>query len=80
MRTPPLTKLAGLGAFAAAGGILLVYLALVYITIPRPQTAGIDWTSAAVTWISVGLVVLALVAVHVVFGRILLAEEPRATS
>jgi hypothetical protein len=74
MRTPPLTKLAGLGALAAAGGILAIYALLVFITIPRPRTAGIDMTNGVLTWISVGLVILALVIPHVVFGRILLSE------
>jgi hypothetical protein len=70
--------LAGLGAFAAAGGILAIYLLLVFITIPRPRTAGIDATNAALTWISVGVIILALVVPHVVYARILLARAREA--
>ena len=62
MRKLPFSRLAGLGAFAAAGGILALFALIVYITIPRP------------TWISVGLIVLALLVPHVIYGRILLQE------
>jgi hypothetical protein len=74
MRKLPFSKLAGLGAFAAAGGILALFALLVYITIPRPSTGGIDWPNALLTWISVGLIVLALLVPHLIYGRILLQE------
>ncbi len=80
MRRPSIPKLAGLGALAAAGGILAIYLLLVYITIPR-ATGGIDITNALLTWISVGAIVLALIVPHVIYGRMLMSmgarEEPR---
>ena len=74
MRKLPITKLAGLGALAAAGGILAFYALIVYMSMPRPKTGGIDVTNAWLTWISVGSIVLALVILHVIYGRILLQE------
>jgi hypothetical protein len=68
---PKLAKLAGLGAFAAIALFVALYALIVYVTIPRPS-GGIDRTQAVVTWLSVGAVVLALAAVHVVLARGLL--------
>jgi len=46
----------------------LIYAVIVVAAVPR-QTGGIDWIEATVTWISVGLAVLALIAVHLVIAR-----------
>jgi membrane associated rhomboid family serine protease len=68
---PKIAKLAGLGAFGACAGLLGLYLLLVYLT--RPQASGgIDLTNAVVTWISLGGLFAALIAIHVVIGRRLL--------
>ena len=81
MLNPRFQQLAGLGAFAVAFGILAVYALLAYIATPT-GTAGIDWANAAIVYISAGMVVLALIAVHVVLGRQLLnaarSGSPRA--
>jgi hypothetical protein len=69
---PRIARLIGYGAF---GGILLflaIYGLIVYGSVPR-STGGIDQIEAIVTWISVGLAVLALIGVHVVLARGLLA-------
>lgn len=68
---PRIARLAGLGAFAACAGLLVAYLGVVYFTRPTPR-GGIDWINAAVTWISLGGVFLALIGAHVLFGRRLL--------
>jgi nitrogen fixation/metabolism regulation signal transduction histidine kinase len=65
---PRIAKLAALGAFSAVGLFLLIYAAIVVAAVPR-RTGGIDWIEATVTWISVGLAVLALIALHVVIAR-----------
>lgn len=65
---PRIAKLAALGAFGAVGLFLLIYAVIVIAAVPR-RTGGIDWIEATVTWISVGLAVLALIAVHVVIAR-----------
>ena len=70
---PPRTaKLAAVGAFGAVGLFVLIYAVIAVAAAPR-RTGGIDWTEAMVTWISVGLAVLALIAVHVVLARGLFA-------
>jgi hypothetical protein len=66
-----IAKLAGFGAFAACGGLLLLYSLLAYVS--RPTTlGGIDRTQALVTWIALGGVFLALIAAHAILGRRLL--------
>jgi hypothetical protein len=65
---PRIAKLAGLGAFGACAGLFAVYLLVVFITRPSPR-GGIDSVNAAVAWIAVGGLMLALVAVHVVIGK-----------
>jgi hypothetical protein len=68
---PKIARLAGLGAFAACGGIAAVYALFVYVTRPTPS-AGLDSTERFVAWFSVAGVLLALLGVHLVFGRQLL--------
>jgi hypothetical protein len=68
---PKIAKLAGLGAFGASAGLLGLYLLLVFLTRPQPS-GGIDTTNAIVTWIALGGLFAALIAVHVVIGRRLL--------
>lgn len=68
---PKIAKLAGLGAFGACAGLLAIYLLLVVITRPSPR-GGMDSVNAAVAWISLGGLFLALIVVHVAIGRQLL--------
>jgi hypothetical protein len=69
---PRLARLAGLGAFAACGGIALLYALFLLITRPAP-TSGMDGTQRFIAWLSVAGVLLALLAVHLLVGRQLLA-------
>jgi hypothetical protein len=69
---PRIAKLAGLGAFGACAGIAALYLLFLYGTRPT-QGAGMDGTLRFITWLSVGGVFLALLGVHVMLGRRLLA-------
>ena len=69
---PRIAKLAGLGAFAACAGIAGLYLLFLYATRPTP-TAGMDGTLRFITWLSVAGVLLALLGLHLLLGRQLLA-------
>jgi len=68
---PKFARLAGLGALGACAGLFGLYLLLVVVTRPS-RSGGIDSVNAAVAWISLGGVFLALIVVHVVIGRQLL--------
>lgn len=68
---PRIARLAGLGAFGACAGLLALYLLLVFVTRPA-RTGGIDGINAAVAWIALGGLFLALIAAHIVIGRQLL--------
>ena len=67
-----IAKLAGLGAFAACGALVALFALFVFITRPGPSS-GMDPTSRFLAWLSVAGVMLALLGVHVLFGRRLLA-------
>ena len=72
-------RLAGLGAFGACAGFVALFVLVAYIS-RHTATGGMTETLSVVTWISVGLVVLALIAVHVAIGKELLSlsrGEPR---
>ena len=69
-RRVPFEKLAALGAVGVSFGVLALYALIVFITMPR-RTGGIDTTNAQLTWISVGVVVLTVIAIHLVFARVL---------
>ena len=64
---PKIARLAGLGAFAAGGGLALLYTLLVYATRPTAR-GGIDSINAAVAWIALGGVFVALIGAHVVIA------------
>lgn len=67
-----IARMAGMGAIAVSGALLALY-ALFYWFI-APRGVGIDAIESAVARISVGLVFLALIGPHIVFGRILIAS------
>lgn len=69
---PKIARLAGLGAFAACGGFAAAYLLFVYITRPT-ISAGLDSPERFLAWFTVAGVLLALLGVHLVIGRQLLA-------
>jgi hypothetical protein len=69
--SPRLAKLAALGAFGATAGMFALYALVVYATVPT-YTGGMDLIEGVVTWISLGVAVLSLAAVHVAVGRQLL--------
>jgi len=64
-------RLAGLGAFGACVGFIALFALVAYVS-RHTATGGMMQTLSVVTWISVGLVVLALIAVHVAIGKELL--------
>ncbi len=61
-------KLAGFGAYGACAGLAGLYGLFVSLTRPG-GTGGLDGISAAVTWISVGGLVVALILAHVVIAK-----------
>ena len=65
---PKIARLAGLGAFGACAGMIALYLLMIYIsrhTALGGMTTGLAW----VTWISLGIVFLALILAHVAIGK-----------
>ena len=64
-------KLAAMGAAGAAFGILALFAFIVWLSAPVAR-GGMDQTSAVVTWIAVGEVVLLLIGVHVVYALVLM--------
>jgi len=75
---PRIAKLAGLGAFGAIAFFVALFAYIFWISAPGGH-GGIDRIQAIVTWISLSLVLLALIAVHIVIGRQLL-ELSRSAS
>ena len=68
---PRIAKLIALGAFGAVALFVFIFVVTAIASTPR-GTGGIDIIQAVVTWISVGIAVLALIALHVVIARGLL--------
>jgi uncharacterized membrane protein YukC len=69
---------------AAATGAILVSLALAaffafFVWLSFPKGNGIDTTEAIVSWIAVGLLILAVILTHLVYARILFRDS-KATS
>lgn len=70
-------RLMGFGALGASGFFLLIYAGFLFITRPGGD-AGMDWTHRVVSWIGVGGIIAALIAVHVVIGLQLIGPERKA--
>lgn len=69
---PKIARLAGFGAFAACVGIAALYALFLYGTRPT-SFSGMDAPQRFVAWFTVAGVLLALLLVHLVIGRQLLA-------
>ncbi len=69
---PRIAKLAGLGAFGACGGIVAVFALFVYGT-SGSGSPGLDAPERFLAQFAVGGVLLALLGVHLVLARRLLA-------
>lgn len=65
---PRIARLAGLGAFAASAGFAALFALIAYAS-RHTVTGGMMPTLSVVTWISVAMVVIALIVVHVAIGR-----------
>jgi TRAP-type C4-dicarboxylate transport system permease small subunit len=68
---PKVAKLVGLGAFGACVAFVALFAYVAYIS-RHTATGGMMPVLSVVTWISVGLVVVALIAVHIIIGKQLL--------
>ena len=68
---PKLARLIGFGALGAIGLFVAVYALIIIVTFPRAPS-GMTTPLDVVTWIAVGLVILALIATHLVIARQLL--------
>ena len=69
---PRIARLAGLGAFAVSAVLLLLIVLFILWTWPA-NSSGLDGTERFLSWFGVAGVLLALMAVHIVIGRRLLA-------
>lgn len=72
LRPETIARIAGMGAFAVSGALVALYALFFWFIAYRG--VGIDAIESSVARISVGLVFLALIAPHIVFGRILLTS------
>ena len=68
---PKIALFAGLGAFGACVAFIALFAYVAYLS-RHTVTGGMMPALSVVSWISVGLVVLALLAVHVAIGKQLL--------
>ena len=68
---PKIAKLAGLGALGACVAFIGLFAFVAFISRHTP-TGGMMPALSAVSWISIGLVVLALIAVHIAIAKQLL--------
>ena len=68
---PKIARLGGLGAFGACGLFVALFAYVAYLS-RHTSTGGMMPGLSVVTWISLAVVVLALIAAHVVLGKQLL--------
>ena len=72
MLPPRIARLAAFGALAACAGMAALYLLIVFVTRPS-RFAGLDGAERFLTWFAIAGVIIALLGVHVVFARQLMA-------
>ena len=64
-------RLAALGAVGVCLGVLALYALIAFVARPVP-TGGMDATNAVLTWISIAVPVLAIIAAHLAYAKLLL--------
>ena len=69
--SPRIARLAGLGAYGACALFIAIFAYVAFIS-RHTTTGGMMPVLSVVTWISVGLVVIALIAVHIAIAKQLL--------
>ena len=69
-------KLAALGAVGVSLGVVALY-ALIAFGSRHTATGGIDATEAALTWISAAVPCAAIIAAHLAYVKVLLAESKK---
>ena len=70
-------KLAALGAVGVSLGVVALYL-VIALGSRHTATSGIDSTEAALTWISAAVPCAAIIAAHLAYVKVLLAESKKA--
>ena len=68
---PKFARLAGLGAYGACAGMIALFAGIIFLT-RHTSTGGITADLAWLTWISLAVVFVALIAAHVAIGKQLL--------
>jgi hypothetical protein len=68
---PKIARMVGLGAFGACAAFIALFAYVAFLS-RHTSTGGMTPALSAVTWISLAIVVLALIAAHVVLGKQLL--------
>ena len=67
-------RLAALGAVGVSFGVLAIYALIAFGSAPTP-TGGIDRTNALLSWIGAAIPAAAIIAAHLVYAKVLLAES-----
>ncbi len=79
--SPKIARLAALGAFGACVAFVALYAYVAWLSSPSP-TGGILASTSVIVYISLAVVVIALIAAHVAIGKQLMyianGEEPRS--
>jgi hypothetical protein len=79
--SPKIARLAALGAFGACAAFVALFVYVAWLSSPTP-TGGILMSTSVIVYISIAVVVLALIAAHVAIGKQLMhianGEEPRS--
>lgn len=65
---PRIAKLVGYGAFGAIALFVVIFLLVFLATLPR-SAPGMTTVLDVVTWIAVGLMILAMITLHVIIAR-----------
>ena len=71
-------KLAALGAVGVSLGVVGLYL-VIALGSRHTATSGIDSTQAALTWISAAIPCAAIIAAHLAYVKVLIAESKKAS-
>ena len=69
MNTEKIQKAAGAGAVLVSLALAAFFAFFVFLSFPDGQ--GIDTTEAVVSWVAVGLLILAVILTHLVYARVL---------